>query len=325
MTKSRMIMDVDTGIDDALALLFALKSDDIQLEGISTVFGNVSVEQATQNTLQVLELAGAPADIPVAMGAGRPLFREWLGPVEHIHGDNGIGGYKLPAPKRKPIEEHAADFIVRKVNEHKQELTLVFVGRLTNLAIALAKDPSIAQKVKRLVLMGGALRVPGNVTPVSEANIWGDPEAAHRVFESGMPITMVGLDVTMKTILREEHVEQLKRQASADDEPMVSFVEQILEYYFKAYEEHNGFYGSPLHDPMAVAVAVDPTLVETEDHLIKIETKGELSAGATLGDLRRVQAVTNASVCVRVDSERFINHFIDVLAGSPSLQSQIYS
>lgn len=322
MSRTRMILDVDTGIDDALALLYAVKSPEIQLEGITTVFGNVSVEQATMNTLQVLELAEAPADIPVAMGAGSPLFREWLGPVVHIHGDNGLGGFKLPAPTREPIEEHAADFMIRKINEHPHELTLVFVGRLTNLAIALAKDHTIAYQVKRLVLMGGALRVPGNVTPVAEANIWGDPEAAHRVFESGMPITMVGLDVTMETFISESHVEQLKRQAPASAEPMVSFVDHILKYYFSAYEKHNGFYGSPLHDPMAVAVAVDPTLVETEEHLIKIETKGKLSAGATIGDLRRAQDVTNASVCVDVDSERFIQLFISTLAGSPAMQIQ---
>lgn len=309
-----MILDVDTGIDDALALLFALKSENIRLEGITTVFGNVSLEQATRNTLQVVELAAAPYEIPVVMGADRPLLREWDGPVTSIHGDNGIGGYQLPEPKKVPLAEHAADFIVRKINENINDLTLVFVGRLTNLAIALAKDPTIAKKA-RLVLMGGAVRVPGNVTPVSEANIWGDPEAAHRVFESGIPIVMVGLDVTMKTILKEEHLLQLKAEAIEKNQPMVSFIQDIMHFYFAAYEKQNGFFGSPLHDPLAVGVAIDASLVKTEDLYVNIETKGVLSAGATLVDLRKAQTVTNASVCVSVDSQRFIDQLIRVLAG----------
>jgi purine nucleosidase len=313
MTKTKMILDVDTGIDDALALLFALKSKQIHLEGITTVFGNVSVEQATKNTLQVVELA-ASYEIPVVMGAERPLVREWQGPVTYIHGENGIGDYQFSDSTLEASEEKAVDFIIRKILENEQEIILVFVGRLTNLAIALAKDPTIASKVKRLVLMGGALRAPGNATPVSEANIWGDPEAAHRVFESGMPITMVGLDVTMKAIIQEKDIIHLKQQAATSNEKMVSFVEHILKYYFQAYEKQNGFYGSPLHDPLAVAVAIDPSLVETEELYVKIETKGALSSGATLADLRRPPTETNASVCVSVDAQRFIEHFIQVLA-----------
>ncbi|TJY43325.1 nucleoside hydrolase [Cohnella pontilimi] len=322
MSATRIILDVDTGIDDALALLYAVKSDDIQLEGVTTVFGNVSVEQATVNTLQVLELAGAPASVPVVKGADRPLVRKWEGPVVHIHGDNGLGGFRLPPPSRQAAEGRAAEYLVRKINELGRDLTLVFVGRLTNLAHALAIDPSIAGKVNRLVLMGGALRAPGNVTPTAEANIWGDPEAAHRVFESGMPITMVGLDVTMQTVMKEEHVALVKRKAGTAGERTAEFIEQILAYYFSAYEKQNGFYGSPLHDLLAVAVAGDPTLVGTEELAVKIETKGELSSGATIGDLRgKPDYAVNASVCVSVDSERFLSRFIDVLAsGAPSAQ-----
>lgn len=311
---TRIILDVDTGIDDALALLYAVKADGIQLEGITTGMGNVSLAQATLNTLQVLDLANAPAELPVAMGAERPLFRRMPHTAEFIHGPNGLGGFELPATTRKPIDEHAADFIVRKANELGRELTLVFVGRLTNLALALAKDPSIAGKVGRLVLMGGALDAPGNVTPVAEANIWGDPDAAHIVFESGMPITMVGLDVTMKTVMLERHIEQLKRQAADGAEAQAAFIEAILQFYFRAYERQNGFYGSPLHDPLAVAVALDPTLVRTESHYIRVETRGELSAGATLSDRRRAPSATNTDVCVDVESERFIEQFIRVLA-----------
>ncbi|MBW5449091.1 nucleoside hydrolase [Cohnella sp. CFH 77786] len=321
MAAAKMILDVDTGIDDALALLFALKSDEIGLEGITTVFGNVSAEQATRNTLAVLELSGAAEDIPVAMGAAGPLFGEWGGTVESIHDRNGIGGYELPEPKKQAIAEFAPDFIVRKLNEQPGEITLVFVGRLTNLAIALAKDPTIASKAKRLVLMGGALYAPGNVTPVAEANIWGDPEAAHRVFESGIPITMVGLDVTMEAVLRDEDVRRFKELAAGPgQEPLVRFVDAILKYYFEAYEQYNGCVGRiPMHDPLAVAVAEDPSLVDTEPHYIAIETKGRLSAGATLSDRRKASAFTeiNASVCVRVDRDRFVDRLLKVLAAQP--------
>jgi len=314
MAPVKMILDVDTGIDDALALLLALKSKDVELVGITTVFGNVDVERATLNTLQVVELAGRAGEVPVAKGTDRPLFRTWDGPVPHIHGSNGIGGYELPMPSQRPIEESAADFIIRQTHEQPGEITLVFVGRLTNLAIALAKDPTIAKKAKRLVLMGGALRVPGNVTPVSEANIWGDPEAAHRVFESGMPITMVGLDVTMEAVWHGEHIRQLKEQAGPGLAKQVDFIENIVDFYFKAYEKQNGFYGSPLHDPLAVAVAFDPSFCETEDWYVQIETKGELSSGATIADFRRPPEKTNASVCVAVHRERFLEHFIRVLS-----------
>ncbi len=307
-----MILDVDTGIDDSIALLLALKSEDVRLLGITTVFGNVSVEQATENTLQVANLAGR-SDVPVLMGADRPLLGEWDGPVVHIHGPNGVGGYSFPATDRKPGKERAADFIVRTVNEHPHELTLVFVGRLTNLAHALAKDPGIASRVKRLVLMGGALRAPGNVTPVSEANIWGDPEAARRVFESGMPITMVGLDVTMAVKLNESHIERVVREMAPGGERQAAFIEHILRFYFSAYERENGIYGSPAHDPLAVAVAIDPSFVETEEHDIRIETKGTVSYGATLSDMRGTPKRTNASVCVAVDTERFTEYLLRVL------------
>lgn len=318
MAITKMILDVDTGIDDSMALLYALKSENIRLEGLTTVFGNVSAEQATKNTLSVVELSGVGYDVPVSMGATGPLFGEWGGTVDFIHGSNGVGNYVLPEPKLKATGEFAPDFIVRKLNEMPGEITLVFVGRMTNLAIALAKDPSIASKAKRLVLMGGALRVPGNATPVSEANIWGDPEAAHRVFESGIPITMVDLDVTMRAELRDEDVKRFKELAAGPaKEPLVRFVEAILKYYFHAYETHNGFKGKiPMHDPLAVAVAEDPSLVSTEEHYVMIETKGSLSYGATLADLRGsgVPTVTNASVCVRVERDRFVERFLQVVS-----------
>ncbi|GFZ84779.1 nucleoside hydrolase [Paenibacillus marchantiophytorum] len=313
MQNVRMILDVDTGIDDSMAILLALKTKHIKVEGITTVFGNTDVVQATRNTLQVIELSGVPYEVPVAMGAARPLYRDWKGPVTHIHGDNGIGNCELPEPKGKAIPESASDFIVRMVNENPHELTFVFVGRMTNLALALAKDPTIASKVKRLVIMGGAVKVPGNVTPAAEANIYGDPEAAHRVFESGIPITLVGLDVTMKTIIGEEHRLDLMAAPIPGNERAAAYIGEAFQFYFGAYDKQNGFYGAPLHDPLAVAVAAYPDLITTEDHYIRIETKGTMSYGATLADLRRSVEVTNTAVGVDVDSPRFLDYFINTL------------
>ncbi|MEC0228102.1 MULTISPECIES: nucleoside hydrolase [Paenibacillus] len=313
MQNVRMILDVDTGIDDSMAILLALKTKHVKVEGITTVFGNTDVVQATRNTLQVIELSGVPYEVPVAMGAARPLYRDWKGPVTHIHGDNGIGNCELPLPKGKAISESASDFIVRMVNENPHELTFVFVGRMTNLALALAKDPSIASKVKRLVIMGGAVKVPGNVTPAAEANIYGDPEAAHRVFESGIPITLVGLDVTMKTIIGEEQRLHLMESPAPGNERAAAYIGEAFQFYFGAYDKQNGFYGAPLHDPLAVAVAAHPDLITTEEHYIRIETKGTMSYGATLADLRRSVEVTNTSVGVDVDSPRFLDYFITTL------------
>ncbi len=309
----RIILDVDTGIDDALAIIFAIKSKKLRVEGITTGFGNVDLKQATVNTLKMIDLSDPTYDIPVAMGAEKPLFRKRREPSHQIHGVDGLGGYELPESIRIPIEEEAADFIIRKVSESPSEITLVFTGRLTNLAIALAKDPSIASKVERLVLMGGALKVPGNITAVSEANIHGDPEAAHRVFESGMPITMVGLDVTAKTKFSEIHFEKLMYRMSDEQTALRGFLDHIFKFSFEASDKLNEGKFRLMHDPLAVGVAEDPNLVTTEDHYIYIETKGELSSGATLADLRLPAEKTNASVCIEVKDEVFLHHYIDTI------------
>ncbi|WP_106769668.1 nucleoside hydrolase [Paenibacillus faecalis] len=305
----RILMDVDTGVDDALAIIFAVKSKKLHIEGMTTVFGNVDVKQATENTLKVLDLAQPYYKIPVAMGADYPLFRPRREAVTAIHGINGLAGYELPATSRLPIDESAADFIVRVVNERVNDLTLVFTGRLTNLAIALAKDPSIAQKTK-LVLMGGAIKVPGNTTPVAEANIHGDPEAAHRVFESGIPITMVGLDVTGKAKFSETHFHQLMTGITDEQAELKAFMDHIFTFSFEASDRLNEGKYRLMHDPLALAVVEDASLVQTEDYYVHIETKGPLSSGATLVDFRRPQLRSNASVCMQVRAEDFLQHYI---------------
>jgi purine nucleosidase len=314
--KKRVILDVDTGIDDALSIMYLLKQENVIVEGITTIYGNVSVEQATKNTLKIIELINPTREIPVVKGNEQPLFRKWQGPVIKFHGENGIGNIDLPEPKQKALDEHAADFIVRKVNEYPNEITLVFVGRLTNLALALAKDIELPKKVKELVIMGGAVKVPGNVTPVSEANIAGDPEAAHMVFSAGFPLTMVGLDVTMDAYFTVKHLKQLEEKChkSEHHKKLAEIIMSMLEFRFKAYDGYSSEIGSPLHDPLAVGVALDPSLVEKEPLVVQIETKGTLSLGATIADLRLGKNENpNVEVCLKVDAERFLQHFIDSL------------
>jgi purine nucleosidase len=310
----KVILDVDTGIDDALAIIYAIKSKDIYLQGITTGFGNVSNEQATLNTLKVIDLAEPTYTIPVAMGAEKPLYRPKPGPVPHVHGHNGIGDYNLPKPKQEALNEHAADFIIRQINEHINELTLIFVGRLTNLALALKKDPTIVDKVKGLVLMGGALKTSGNVTAWAEANIYGDPDAAQEVFESGINITMVGLDATKKANFQEEHLNDLMCKISPEKEHLKSFIKHIVSFGFEASEKVQEGRQRLLHDPLAVGVVINPGFVQLEDYYVYIENEGRYTTGATLADLRRPQSDKNASVCMGMNKKEFIDHFTDTLA-----------
>ncbi|WP_059172154.1 nucleoside hydrolase [Bacillus sp. FJAT-27445] len=311
----KVILDIDTGIDDALAILYLLKHPNVEVKGLTTGFGNVSVEQATFNTLQIAELAGA-SDVPVFAGASRPFLREWKGPVVHVHGENGIGNVSLPAPIAKAQEERASDFIVRAVNEEPGEISVITVGRMTNLAEALAKDPSLPKKVKEVVIMGGAVTVPGNVTPVSEANIAGDPEASNMVFEAGFPLTMVGLDVTMQTQITAEDMVWMVSQKDETNAELIDALDEMVRFRLDAYKKMDGIDGSPLHDPLAVAVTLHPDMVKTKPMLVAIETKGSLSSGATIADLRgREGSHPNVNVCLEVDAERFIKEFVEVVSG----------
>ncbi|MNH89122.1 Pyrimidine-specific ribonucleoside hydrolase RihA [compost metagenome] len=310
----RIVMDCDTGIDDSLAILHALKSPDVKVEGISTVFGNASVEQATENTLRIVKLANAGYEVPVVTGASKPLTREWAGAVSHVHGDNGIGNVDLPPSDQQPLTESAADFIVRKANELDGELTLVTTGRLTNLALALQIDPELPRKIKRVVIMGGTVHAPGNVTPVCEANFRGDPEAVSMVFASGLPITMVGLDVTMKTRLTQNHLDMLSRYCSEANRPIVNYVQEALQYYFRFYQSADNFIGMcPLHDPLTIMVAIDPSLVRMQTVKASIETEGRLSAGMVVADFRtKPSEGQEISVCLEVDAERAVNKLLSL-------------
>ncbi|MCM3625792.1 nucleoside hydrolase [Paenibacillus glycanilyticus] len=312
--KTRIILDVDTGIDDALAVLYALLSPDIHVEGLTTGFGNIHVEQATENTLRLIKLANCGYEVPVAAGAAGPLQRDYAGPVPHIHGHNGIGDAKLAPTEQQPLKESAAEFIVRKAHELPGELVVVTVGRMTNLALAVAMDPSIASKIRNVVVMGGTVFAPGNVTPVSEANLWGDPEAAQQVFRSELPLTIVGLDVTLQTRLSRTHLDQLRRLAPEDKQPIVDFLHTALEKYFTFYLEQNQYLGEcPMHDPLAVLVAVNPSLVNTRVMRADIDCGHGLTAGMIITD-RRVnpQVGREITFCLEVDADQALRQMLSV-------------
>lgn len=308
---SPILLDVDTGTDDSLALLYAFLSGEAAIVGITTAVGNVSADQATVNTLKVLDVIGADMAVPVVRGAEQPLVRSWPGTKKDFHGENGLGDYELPESRRLPTHEPAAEFIIRQANEHEGELTLVFLGRLTNLAAALQQDPDLAKKVKQLVIMGGALRVPGNITPAAEANIHGDPDAADIVFLSGIPLTMVGLDVTTKTLFEEEHLHRLLKEAKAPGDPVIDLARSLLVFRMKAYLSRRGIYASPMHDPLAVAIALDPQLAAVESVYAAVEIENE----ATLGATREVSQAAGSliRVCTQVNAEAFLHRFIQVL------------
>lgn len=314
MIQTRMILDVDTGIDDAIAILYACVSSEIKVEGITTCFGNIDVEQATDNTLRLIKLAGVNYDIPVAAGAAKPLVRPFPGSTVHVHGENGIGGAILAPTPQKQLEQSAAEFIVSMVNENPGEITLVTLARLTNLAQAIEIDPTIIGKFKSVVIMGGNIHAPGNVSPVAEANLIGDPEAAAYVFESGLPITVVGLDVTMKTLFTRVQLDYLLAKAPVDKLPLVEFMRDSLEHYFTFYQEVNNLIGAcPMHDLLAVLVAINPSLVTKQTFHATVATEGIYTAGMVVTD-RRAKPIVGKPVefCMDVDAVRAMNQMMAI-------------
>lgn len=311
----RVILDVDTGVDDAQAILLALRSPELKVEALTAVSGNVHVDKTSINNLRVLEVAGVK-DIPSAKGAAKPLVAE---PhfAEFAHGKDGLGNTNLPPPKLKLSKKDAVDTIVSMIMENPGEITLVPVGPLTNIAIAVLKEPRIAERVKEVVIMGGSYAVTpygyGNMTSVAEFNVWADPEAAWIVFHSGMKMTAVGLDLTQdpSNCLREEHLE---RFASAETS-VADFVIKLSRFRMKSL---GGL--SRLHDPMAVAVTIDRSLVKTEKLFVDIETSGAVTRGMTVADRRpqwRRKLIgaeePNVEVCTWIDGKRFLELFIDRL------------
>lgn len=309
----RIILDTDPGVDDAMAIFFLLRSPELHVEALTTVFGNVDVEQTTRNAAIVLDVAGR-SDIPLAQGAGRPLLRDRRTGGSVVHGDNGLGGASLPPPSRGPGDRRAAESIVERIMTSPGEITLVAVGPLTNLALAVRLEPKVADAVREVVVMGGAATVPGNVSPVAEANIANDPEAAWIVFHAGWPLAMVGLDVTLNAIITPDEIREIAAAGHADG----AFIEQISRHYGDHYARRSGKVGFPMHDSAAVLYAIDPGYFHTEHWYVDVTTAGDRTFGQTIPD-RRGQwgPPPNVNVCIDVDDARFLALYKERLTRDP--------
>jgi inosine-uridine nucleoside N-ribohydrolase len=303
---TRIILDTDPGHDDAIALLLALASPELEIVGITTVSGNQTLEKTTANALKILEFVER-TDVPVHAGAPRPLVREqWA--AAYVHGESGLDGPELPDPETEPRKGHAIDFIAAQVEEH-DGVVLVPVGPLTNIGLLLAKYPGIESRIARVVLMGGAI-AEGNVTPAAEFNVWADPEAAHRVFTSGIDVTMVGLDVTHKALLLPEKVDKIRRTGRVG-----SLVAQLYDFYHERHVRMYGWEGSPVHDALAVAHVIRDDFVETEHRHVQVDTGPEPGRGRTYVDLwKRTGKEPNAHVGVDVEGPGFIQFLVQRLA-----------
>jgi inosine-uridine nucleoside N-ribohydrolase len=301
----RIILDTDPGIDDALALLLALSSPEVQLEAVTTVSGNVDVEQTTRNALALLKLAGR-TDIPVARGSSLPLVRQSVA-AEHVHGFNGLGEVVLPASEVEPVAQHAADLIVEKVLHNPGAISIVAIGPLTNLALAVRREPRIAQHVREVVIMGGALRVPGNVTSAAEFNIYADPHAAHIVLHAGWPVRLVSLDATHQVAVQRAEIEAFTQQGGS----VKTFIKEALAYYFDAFSPRYNIPMFHMHDPLCLAAAFQPDLITWEPAFVDVELTGTLTLGETVAYFSGPDApAPNAQVSVGADCERFVQLFM---------------
>jgi inosine-uridine nucleoside N-ribohydrolase len=295
-----ILIDCDPGHDDAIAILLALASPELELIGITTVAGNVELEKTTRNALKTLEVAGR-TDVPVAVGSDAPLRRALR--IATVHGPSGLDGPVLPEPSARPVAEHAVEFLAERI---EPGVVLVPTGPLTNVALLLERHPDVAHRLDRIVWMGGAI-AEGNVTPAAEFNAYVDPEAAARVFASGTDLTMIGLDVTHKALLTRAHAETLRPRGAAG-----RFVAELGDFFIPIHEHNYGFAGAPIHDAVAVAHVVDPTLLATVHTNVEIELASQWCDGRTVVDRwRSTDRAANAHVALDVDAPRFL----DLLVG----------
>jgi inosine-uridine nucleoside N-ribohydrolase len=324
LAQTRVIIDTDPGVDDAMAILLALNSPELKVEALTVVPGNVDGRQGLENALKLVSLAGR-CDLPVAGGAQHPLNQKLI-TAQFWHGKNGLAGVELAASKCKADPRFGPDLIIELVHKYPHEITLIPVGPLTNIALAVSKDPSIASLVKDIVIMGGSI-TGGNVDGAAEANIYNDPEAANIVFNAGWMVTMVGSDVGERTIITRKHLADLQAQHG----PESDFVAQLADFYITRSEK-SGYSGAAMYDPLAVGAVIDPKVVTLKDMHVDVETKGEFTRGETVanrmgsnennvlhGDHYEIDGVVNlkpnARVCVASDAERFLQLFISRIQG----------
>lgn len=309
----KILLDVDTGVDDSVALLYALLNPQIEIVGITTVCGNVEAWLAAENTLKILDLADAP-DIPVVCGAEEHLEGEWEGRVSFIHGDNGLGDVELPKSSRRLVREEVSAFQMRMAEQYEGELVLVTLGPLTNVARTIEAFPGFAGKIKKMVMMGGTLSMRGNLTPVGEANVVMDPKACDIVFMSGMDITAVGLDVTMKVRLKKEHIEWLDACCSPRARKAVDYMKKAMVHYLKGNQLQNYCIGDcPVHDPLALMTAAVPSLVRVEKRKARVECMGTYCRGMIVTDLREHPFQAEyVGFALEVDEQRALRELMSV-------------
>lgn len=320
----RVIIDTDPGTDDALAILLALNSPELKVEALTVVPGNVVVEQGLENALKLMSLANR-CDIPVAAGAKHPLNQKLI-TAEYWHGKNGLADIELPAPTCKADPRFGPDLIIELVHKYPHEITLIPVGPLTNIALAVSKDPTIVSLVKDIVIMGGSI-AGGNTTGAAEANIYNDPEAAQIVFNAGWVVAMIGSDVGERTLMTRKHVSELQSTHGPEND----LAAKIGDFYLGRAEK-NGYPGAAMYDPLAVGTVIDPTLVKLQDMHIDVETRGQFTRGETVanrlsenekyaprGDHEEIVGYDilskNARVAVGSDANRFLNLFISRVKG----------
>jgi inosine-uridine nucleoside N-ribohydrolase len=304
MTPTPIIIDCDPGHDDAIALLLAVASPEVELIGVTTVAGNTPIDKTTNNALRVLELAGR-ADIPVYRGAERPFIRKQDVAV-HVHGESGLDGPDLPQPTTREQELHAVDYLAQEIRAREGKVTLIPTGPLTNIGLLFALHPDV--RPERIVIMGGAIG-EGNRTPAAEFNIWADPEAAQRVFLEGLDTTMVGLDVTHRALITDAHTERMRGAGRVG-----SVVAELMDFYARFHKSrYPDLDGSPMHDPVCVAHVIDPTLMTVLDAFIEIDCSGGPSWGRTNVDWRGREhfGPPNAKVGVDIDGERFAELIVE--------------
>ena len=320
----RVIIDTDPGVDDAMAILLALNSPELKVEALTVVPGNVDGRQGLENALKIVSLAGR-CDIAVAGGAKHPLNQKLI-TAQFWHGPNGLAGVELPASKCSADSRFGPDLIIETIHKYPHEVTLIPVGPLTNIALAVSKDPSIAGLIKDIVIMGGSIS-GGNVDGAAEANIYNDPEAAAIVFNAGWTVTMIGSDVGERTIITRQHLAELEAQHG----PESDFLAKLADFYITRSEK-SGYSGAAMYDPLAVATVIDPSLVTLKEMHVDVETKGEFTRGETVanrmgsnennvlhGDHYEIEGVIelkpNARVCLASDANRFLQLFTSRIKG----------
>ncbi len=304
MSKHKIIIDTDPGVDDAMAILYACLDPEVELVGLTSIFGNVTIDVATRNALALLELA--EVEVPVSQGASKPLVQEAKEVAWEVHGREGFGDVPPFTPASSPDPRAAHQFICDMVNENPGEIVLCPVGPLTNIAMALQHDPSIATKVKSVTVMGGSLDEGGNVTTHAEANIWQDPHAAEIVFSADWPVTMIGLDVTHQVVCKPEEFALLPK----DSPKLGGFLNDAAQFYFDFHARVDGLHGCHMHDPAAVISIVKPQYFKTEATGLDAILDGE-EVGMTIRSKNSTKPLVN--VAMEIDTEAVKRHFLDMI------------